>query len=89
MFCSTDFFSNWLIWIWFEKKLVGQKMNMWIYTSSSNERSSYVPVFLLYLKSQIVKEMSHNFLNFCIDKNDKNFCADKMLACYIPLVPNL
>ena len=23
MFCPTDFFSNWSIWIWFEKKLVG------------------------------------------------------------------
>ena len=34
MFCPTSFFSNWSILIWFAKKLVGQNMNIWIYTPS-------------------------------------------------------
>ena len=36
MFCPTDFFSNWSIWIWFGKKLVAQNTNIWIYPPPIN-----------------------------------------------------
>ena len=36
MFCPTSFFSNWYIWIWFQKKIVGQNMNIWINTPPIN-----------------------------------------------------
>ena len=36
MFWPTSFFSTWSILIWFAKKLVGQNMNIWMYTPPIN-----------------------------------------------------